>query len=107
MKRKILTQFDTVGYTSKPKGKEGLIKSRLKNGNAEKYNINDFINQIETGHTMYPVQANGIKAGNWEAQELFCVDIDNDINEVPIQTIEDSLKICDKYKIKPLVIYNT
>ena len=107
MKRKILTQFDTVGYTSKPKGKEGLIKSRLKNGNAEKYNINDFINQIETGHTMYPVQANGIKAANWEAQELFCVDIDNDINEVPIQTIEDSLKICDKYKIKPLVIYNT
>ena len=65
MKRKILTQFDTVGYTSKPKGKEGLIKSRLKNGNAEKYNINDFINQIETGHTMYPVQANGIKAANW------------------------------------------
>ena len=50
MTRKILTQFDTVGYTSKPKGKEGLIKSRLKNGNAEKYNINDLKSIIGGAH---------------------------------------------------------
>lgn len=107
MKQKILCQFDDVGYTTKPKGQEGAIKSRLLKGKAKEYNIKEFIKMIETGHTLCPAIADGIKAADWKGQKLLCVDIDNDLDNTQKQTKEDILRTCESYKIKPFMIYET
>ena len=106
-KNQPIIQIDTEGFPQKPsKNEYGFMRGRFRNCKAMPVQIQDLVSAIETGHTIYPVIADGIKASNWKGQNLFCVDIDNAMDGTML-TEKDLLKICDNFGIKPLLIYPT
>ena len=107
MNPEILTQIDSKGYQTKPEKKEfAFIRSRFRRNVATVISLNQLEKAIETGHTIYPVKAKGIRATDWEGQNLFIIDIDND-REGKMLTEEETIGICKKYNIKPIMIYQT
>lgn len=47
------------------------------------------------------------KNTNWRQQQLFMLDIDNEIEGISIVTVEDALGRCAKYDVKPFFIYHS
>lgn len=82
-------------------------KSKPKKVDAKKFKIvattiDDLIKSIEAGKSIRPgvIKNNGSTDKDWIQQELIFVDVDD-------YSIEESIKICNKLNIKPLLMYKT
>jgi hypothetical protein len=107
MKMKVKVHMDKKAYQEKPSDM-GVIKLRLQN-NAEPQSmeLSNIVIRLENGHAISPAVMNGTKASNWQEQQLFMVDIDNDIPNIPILTPENAINICKTHKLLPAFYYPT
>lgn len=108
-KIKIKLLIDNKPYTSKPDSKEtGGIKIRLAKPEALKeYTFNEIVECIGKGHTFIPaVLENGTKNENWKQQQLFGLDIDNEV-EAEILTPEEAITLLKDKGIKVCAYYHT
>lgn len=106
---KIKILIDDKPYTSKPDSKEtAYIKNRLAKPEAQKeYKINEIVECIGKGCTFTPaVLENGTKNKNWVQQQLFCLDIDNEV-EGEILTPEEAITLLNDKGIKVFAFYHT
>ena len=87
--------------------------------------IEELAEAIEQGRSICPAVMNGTTASNWEAQQLFLVDIDNEANEqlakkqncsiselsptekTPLLTIDAALTFCKKEQLPVAMYYPT
>ncbi|MDD3187795.1 MAG: phage/plasmid primase, P4 family [Bacilli bacterium] len=107
--KKIKLHIDSICYTYKPKEFIAAIKTRTQNQyNVGEYSIYEIKDYVERGYTISPgIMRNGIKAENWTEQQLFLIDIDNDIKDCPIITVDEALEICKQKNLKPNFYYYT
>lgn len=103
-----LVHVDNVPYQQKPQGKEiGSIKARTQGSEPKNLTAKELANFIEQGCSISPaILKDGLRAENWEQQQLFFVDIDNN-NKSSLLTIEQALKICSDNEIEPLLYYES
>ncbi len=110
-------QMDDRKFSRKPKGYEiGELKLRMAEQSPKKMDIRRFAGLVTSGYSYYPgTLKGGASAENWTAQQLFCLDIDNEDKttkhikqraENPM-TVQSILERCEKYTIKPALIYET
>lgn len=102
-------QFDSKGYSEKPKGKEiGGIKIRTQSSEPKLLTLREIANLIQTGHSFSPgILEGGCSAIHWTQQQLFPVDIDNEDVNSPILTIKKALDICKECRISPVIYYKS
>ena len=111
-------QIDTVAYKQKPTPADiQKIKPRLAQSESQKMDIVSFTEAVLNGYSFTPaILKGGAKAANWNAQQLFCLDIDNEDQAAkdgekrraatPL-TVEEVLRRCEQWGIKPSLIYET
>lgn len=105
---KIKLHVDYTSYKTKPVNQHGLIKPRLQGARPVELTVDEIIQKIERGHTVSPaVLEGGLGAANWKEQQLFLVDIDNDIEGEPMLRPDEALKICHANDIAPAFYYPT
>lgn len=99
---KIRLNFDSTQYKSKDDAKRGIaqIRQRLRPVDIAPAQLVDCILQ---GCTFCPAELTGTTADTWASQQLFCLDIDNDNND--ICTPDDAAMILFERDIMPLCIY--
>lgn len=115
----ISVQIDSVQYEHKPTGAEiAGIKTRLCSSAPQAVTLQQFAESVLGGHSFNAaVLQGGAKAENWKSQQLFCLDIDNEdksvkgkhdkqISPTPLN-VEQVLKRCSPWNIKPALIYET
>lgn len=115
----ISVQIDSVQYEHKPMGAEiAGIKTRLCSSAPQAVTLQQFAENVLGGHSFNAaVLQGGAKAENWKSQQLFCLDIDNEdksakgkhdkrISPTPLN-VEQVLKRCSPWNIKPALIYET
>lgn len=115
----ISVQIDSVQYEHKPTGAEiAGIKTRLCSSAPQAVTLQQFAENVLGGHSFNAaVLQGGAKAENWKSQQLFCLDIDNEdksvkgkhdkrISPTPLN-VEQVLKRCSPWNIKPALIYET
>ena len=104
---KIKLHIDKVPFPQKPEGFQiGGIRNRLNNMAAGEYTLGEICESIQRGQTICPgVLVGGSIKDNWTQQQLFCVDIDNDIEDKMTISPDKALEICDMNLIKPAFIY--
>ena len=102
-----LIQIDNKSCKQKPNGSViGQIKKRVQGSEPKLVTLEQLKRIIESGVTFSPgILKGGLKAENWVQQQIFCVDIDNDEDNIPIMSISEALQICEKHKIEPLLYY--
>ena len=66
--------------------------------------LKELINAVEKGKAVSPTVMKGTKAKDFVEQQVFMVDIDNNITEKPILQVEEALSICKKNHL-PLAFY--
>ena len=106
---KVLIQVDSVGYRSKPDGKDiARIKNRTQNSEPIEMSVEKLAEYIGKGHSYSPgILKGGLSSSNWSLQQMFCVDIDNEEAEMPIMTPKEAVQICHKNGIRPTLVYNS
>jgi len=86
----------------------GAIKMRLqKNATPHNMEISNIIKRLESGHAISPAVMCGMSAADWQEQQLFMVDIDNNISDIPILEPEDALSVCEQHNLQPAFYYPT
>lgn len=105
----IVVQVDSKAYTHKPEGNEiGGIKSRTQKSEAQNLTMEKFATEIERGKSFSPgILEGGLGASNWKEQQIFCVDIDNNDETLPILTPKEAMKICRDNGVPPALCYKT
>lgn len=112
-------QIDSVPYKQKP-GRADVqkLKPRLAAEDPQSVDIIRFKELVLSGHSYTPgILQGGSKAENWAAQQLFCLDIDNEDKTTakgedkrraaePV-TVDEVLRRCSEWSIKPALIYET
>lgn len=106
---KVKVHIDTIAYKEKPFDLYGVIKSRLQTDNTiQEIELLELMKVIGCGITISPaVMKGGLCADNWFEQSLFMVDIDNDVKNIPMLSVDDMLKICKSNNIYPVFYYHS
>ncbi len=104
---KFLIQYDRKIRKQKPHGSIiGQIKKCVQSSKPKFVTLKYLKYVIENGVTFSPgILEGGLKAENWVRQQLFCVDIDNDEDNIPVMTVDDAMQVCIKHGIKPILFY--
>jgi hypothetical protein len=95
--------LDPKPMLTKPaKSEIGQIVYRMADNPVE-ISLEELTEKILAGHSFSPAYFEGAAKTNlnWRSQELFGLDFDSGI------TIEEFMDICDKYHIKPAIVYTT
>lgn len=105
---KIKVHIDDINYSNKPSDFSS-IKPRLQNNKTIKeIDLEELIKLIEKGYSISPgIMIDGCKSENWTEQKLFMVDIDNNIDNIPLLHIEQALEICKDKNLLPVFYYYT
>ena len=99
--------IDTEGFMTKPKDSIQIIKPRTQGNTALEMGVEDIAECIQNGFSVSPgvMDGKGLKAENWQEQQLFMVDIDNDKPDKPILSVEQALEICKRKELLPAFYY--
>lgn len=106
MSEKIRLHIDTTSYNDKELAKKdfAVIKNRTQCSAPVEITIEDLIKEISNGISFSPAVMKGTKSSDFIEQQLFAVDIDNNIAELPILQIQDALNICNSLNL-PVAFY--
>lgn len=106
---KIRLHVDPKGVGQKPtEGEWGKISKRvLSHTSIEELTVQQLAQRLRTGHTICPAVLDGSKAGDWQEQQVFMVDIDNADKVQPQLSQEQALTICEEYSLPPAIYYQT
>lgn len=103
---KIKLNLDNRGYREKPVEHYGEIRNRLYTPERTAEITPEALAQaIEQGRSFTPAVMENTTKDGWRAQQLFCVDIDNDTADPLLP--EEALQICDDYGLHPYFMYHT
>ena len=106
--KNIKLQIDKVGLKEKPTRKDiGIIKTRLQHSSVVELTLQKLLEEVKQGKTTSPAIMNGTTAKDFEEQQLFLVDIDNNITEKPILQVDDAIKIYQDCNIPVAFYYYT
>lgn len=107
MGSRFLIQFDSKSYKKKPDGNEvAKIKKRTQLSKPLELTAKEILNKILTGHSYSPgILKGGLKAENWEIQQIFGIDIDNDNKNEPILTPKKAIETLKSQGIRTFGIY--
>ena len=98
---KVKMVIDEQKFLVKPQGKEiGTIVKRMTLDKVKEYSIQELKQSILNGRTNRPSNCGG-KEESWLSQQVFMIDIDNDLN------IQQAIKICNEAKLIPNFIYTS
>lgn len=112
-------QIDTKSCRQKPSRRDvQAMKPRLAEAAPQSVDISKFAELLLEGHSFTPgILQGGSKAEHWTAQQLFCLDIDNEDKTTakgeakrPAKeqvTADEVLRRCAEWNIKPALIYET
>ena len=106
----MILQIDAKSYKDKEGVKKdiALIKRRIQSSTPCSLSVEEFAKKIELGYSFSPsVLEGGLSACNWIEQQVFCVDIDNDIKEELILSIDAAISICEANNTLPALYYFT
>ena len=95
--------LDPKPMLTKPaKSEIGQVVNRIAD-NPIDITLEELTEKILAGHSFAPAYFEGAAKTNlnWRSQELFSLDFDSGIR------IEEFMDICDKYHIKPAIVYTT
>ncbi len=86
-------------YNTKPKGAEyAIIQNNI---NEIEISIDNLVSNILRGISFKCAVVNGLKDSDFVQQQLFCIDIDNDNSDYPIQNISD-IELISKFNNLPI-----
>jgi hypothetical protein len=103
-------QIDTQSYKNKDlaSAKIGSMKKRIQSSPSLELSLEQLADKIGKGHSFSPaVLKGGLSSNNWKEQQIFCIDVDNNLDSEPMLTIDMALAICDRNSIKPAFYYFT
>ena len=105
----IKLHVDIKNYDHKPTDNIGEVKARLQKSTPPSViSLEEVIKKVANGHAISPaVMSGGARAENWTQQQLFCVDIDNDAEDIPVLVPEEAIKICAKNNLPVAFWYPT
>lgn len=106
MEEKVKLHLDTIGYKEKPTNDDmAIIKNRVQRDSPPvEVTVKELIKAIQEGKAVSPSVMKGTKAKDFVEQQVFPIDIDNNITEKPILQVEEALSICKKNHL-PLAFY--
>ena len=106
MEEKVKLHLDTIGYKEKPTNDDmAIIKNRVQRASPPvEVTVKELIEAIQEGKAVSPAVMKGTKAKDFVEQQVFPIDIDNNITEKPILQVEEALSICKKNHL-PLAFY--
>ena len=106
MEEKVKLHLDTIGYKEKPTNDDmAIIKNRVQRASPPvEVTVKELIEAIQEGKAVSPAVMKGTKAKDFVEQQVFPIDIDNNITEKPILQVEEALSIKKKNHL-PLAFY--
>lgn len=108
--RLVTLNIDTEKHDKKPsKSETAAIQKRI--GSLKKeVTVKELVKAIEEGRSFKAAALNGNKNLNWESQQVFCIDVDNDvksINKYGILTPKAAYDRFEKLGIAPTFYYES
>lgn len=93
---KYKVHIDTEGFTSKPSNDEirKIYNRAIKQ--VKEVTIEELIKETQNGKTVIPAVLSGTKAEDFIQQQLFYIDIDNDVEGKPILNPFEAIEDCKK-----------
>lgn len=107
MEQKFKLHIDSIGYKNKKLAQKeaGTIKNRVQRDSPPvELPLKELIEKLQEGKSVSPAVMKGTKAKDFVEQQVFLIDIDNNITEKPILQVEEALSICKKNHL-PLAFY--
>lgn len=107
--KNIKLQIDEESYENKELVKKDIraIKMRLQHLCAVEVTLQKLLEEVKQGKTISPAVMKGTTANDFLEQQLFLVDIDNNITEKPILQVDEAIKIYNACNIPVAFYYNT
>lgn len=98
MEEKVKLHIDKIGYKEKPTRDDiAIIKNRLQGHSPPvEVTLKELVDALQKGKAVSPTVMKGTKAKDFVEQQVFMVDIDNNITENPILQVEEAISICEK-----------
>ena len=99
--------IDKIPYETKELAKKdyGAIKVRLQQDSLPiNATVNELAKALQEGKSVSPAVMSGTKAEDFIEQQVFFIDIDNTVEDIPLLQVDEAIAICKKNHL-PLVFY--